>query len=31
MHEKFQRGRMVAYAVGIAAFVAVVAYKFLVH
>jgi hypothetical protein len=31
MHEKFQKGRIVAYVVGIAAFVAVVAYKFLIH
>jgi hypothetical protein len=31
MHEKFQRGRMVAYVVGIAVFVAVAAYKFLIR
>jgi hypothetical protein len=31
MHEKLQNGRMIGYVLGIAVFVAVVAWKFLVH
>ncbi len=31
MHEKLQNGRMIGYALGIAVFVAVVAWKFLVR
>jgi hypothetical protein len=31
MQEKVQKGRMIGYVLGIAVFVAVVAWKFLVH
>jgi hypothetical protein len=31
MHEKLQKGRMTAYVIGIAVFVAVAAWKFLVR
>jgi hypothetical protein len=31
MHEKLQKGRMIAYVIGIAVFVAVAAWKFLVR
>jgi hypothetical protein len=31
MHEKVQKGRMIGYVIGLAVFVAVVAWKFLVH